>query len=245
METTDPRQRRFDRFKELLELPMLALAVLLIPVIVMPAVEELSPWSEAALFWIGVAIWLAFVVEYLALLLLAPDRRRMIRTHKLELALVVLPVLRPARLFRLGSAGVALARIGLAVRRLLGRPGFSPIVGAVAGFMLAGGVLVSIAEHEQEGATIDGLADGIWWAFVTCTTVGYGDSFPVTASGRVIAVALMLLGISGLSAITANVAAYFVAADVEEETDELDVRLDAIEAQLQRLTDGLLGPDGR
>lgn len=239
MSQADAKQQRYDRFIDRVEVPMLTLAVLLIPVILMPFVENLSPESESALQLLGAAIWIIFAVEYLAMIYLSPNRGETIRTHKLDFALVVLPFLRPlrlARLARLAHAGTALARAGVAIRRLLGRPGFAAIIGMVAGLIVAGGGLVAIAEHDQPGSTIAGLGDGLWWAFVTCTTVGYGDTFPVTATGRVIAVCLMLAGISGLSAITANIAAYFVSTDAEDEVDELVERLTRIEAQLERIT---------
>ena len=248
MSTTERRQERYDRFSDLVEIPMLGLSLMLVPVLLIPVVEELSPWSQRVLSWVTLGIWCAFVVEYLTLLFLSPNRWHTIKTHKLDLALIVFPFLRPlrlARLLRLAVAGTAMARMAVAASRLLGRPGFGATLGAVGACILIGGLLVSVAEHEQEGATISGLADGIWWAFVTCTTVGYGDTFPVTASGRVVAVVLMVIGISGLSVITANIAAYFVAGDVEGETDEIDERLDRIEAQLGEMTTLLTGLAGR
>lgn len=229
------RQERYDRLVDRLEIPMLALSLLLIPIVLMPFTEDLSETSLRALEWLGIVIWACFVVEYAVLLAIAPDRWHMVRTHKLDLLMVLLPVLRPARLIRLARAGTALARAIRAFRRLLGRPGFGTIIGSVTGLIVVGGGLVTIAEHDQPGSTIAGPADGLWWAFVTCTTVGYGDEFPVTESGRVIAVVLMLAGISGLSAITANVAAYFVQTDVEEEPSPDAKQLDRIERQLADL----------
>ena len=237
----DQKQQRYERFVERAEIPMLVLAVLVIPVLLMPLTEDLSVESEAALKILGIAIWTAFAVEYGLLVYLSPHRRQTILTHKLDLALVVLPFLRPlrlAQLARLAHAGTALARAGVAVRRLMSRPGFASIIGTVAALIFAGGGLVAIAEHGQPGSTIEDLGDGLWWAFVTCTTVGYGDTFPVTSTGRAIATVLMLAGISGLSAITANIAAFFVSADAENEVDEITERLERIETQLNALIAG-------
>lgn len=54
---------------------------------------------------------------------------------------------------------------------------------------------VYLAEHEREGANITNLGDALWWAVVTIATVGYGDYYPVTLIGRLIAIFMMLSGI--------------------------------------------------
>lgn len=67
----------------------------------------------------------------------------------------------------------------------------------------------------EEG--INSIAEGVWWAIVTTTTVGYGDIAPVTTGGRIVAVILMFTGIGCIGTITANVASYFY------KTDDLNV----------------------
>ncbi len=241
MSELNKKQQRYDRFIEMAEVPMLVLSVLTIPVVVMPLLEDLSTQSRRALWILATTIWILFAIEYLVMVYLAPDRRKAVTTHKLDLALVLIPFLRPfqvARLARLAHAGTAMARAGVAVGRLLGRPGFTAVVATVTALIVGGGGLVTIAEHGQPGSTISDFGDGLWWAFVTCTTVGYGDTFPVTSTGRAIAVTLMIAGISGLSVITANVAAFFVSEDSEQTNDEIEdvaERLARIERQLELL----------
>jgi voltage-gated potassium channel len=87
-------------------------------------------------------------------------------------------------------------------------------------------------EHDQPGASINHFGDALWWAIVTCTTVGYGDHFPVTAGGQIIAVLLMILGIAALSVLTASIAALYVDQDEEPELAELRAQLDRIEQLL-------------
>jgi voltage-gated potassium channel len=71
-------------------------------------------------------------------------------------------------------------------------------------------VQITISERMVEGSNIKNFGDGLWWAMTTVTTVGYGDKFPVTTEGRILAVALMIMGISLVGVITASVAAWFV-----------------------------------
>ncbi len=87
-------------------------------------------------------------------------------------------------------------------------------------------------------ATFEGHAvlDGLWWALVTLTTVGYGDIAPVTLGGRITASMLMLAGVGVLAAVTASIAARYVEGDhrkeLHKEVTSLHERLDRIESLL-------------
>lgn len=85
--------------------------------------------------------------------------------------------------------------------------------------------------------------DGVWWAWETVTTVGYGDEAPSTVAGRLIAIALMIFGAGLLSLLTANLSAYFInkgkisnqVSGIKKEEDEVIKRLQNIEIQLTEL----------
>ena len=96
---------------------MLALSLLFIPVILGPLLSELSPAAERGMELTGWAIWGAFVVEYLWLLYLAPERVNMVKTHKLDLLVVLLPFLRPLRILRFLRLASAASGFGRAARR--------------------------------------------------------------------------------------------------------------------------------
>lgn len=66
------------------------------------------------------------------------------------------------------------------------------------------------AERPAPGATIVNFGDAIWWAFVTITTVGYGDVVPITIVGRITAVCLMAAGIGVVGVVTATTASWIV-----------------------------------
>jgi voltage-gated potassium channel len=94
------------------------------------------------------------------------------------------------------------------------------------------------------------LQDGLWLAFTTAATVGYGDMVPHTHAGRVFAALMVLLGLSVLSLVTASLAAIFVEQEVEDEVHteerkiehELMLEIRALREQVQALDQRLNGP---
>jgi voltage-gated potassium channel len=72
---------------------------------------------------------------------------------------------------------------------------------------------------------IHSLQDGLWLAFTTAATVGYGDLVPRTAAGRAFSVVVVLLGLSVLSLVTASLAAMFVEQEVEQEERQIEREL--------------------
>ena len=140
-----------------------------------------------------------------------------IKKHPLDIAAVLLPMLRPLRLIRVISFGsmvfekVAIGKsVGILIRLL--------ITTMFLGYIAA--VQITITERVNENANIQNFGDGLWWAFTTITTVGYGDKYPVTGEGRILAVFLMILGISLLGVLTATIAAWFVKMIQENETQK-------------------------
>ncbi|THA76112.1 two pore domain potassium channel family protein [Streptomyces sp. A0642] len=84
------------------------------------------------------------------------------------------------------------------------------VTSATAVVLLAGAALVVPAERGAAGANITSFPKAVWWSIETATTVGYGDLYPVTAWGRVIAAVTMLAGITTFGMVTAALATWFV-----------------------------------
>jgi voltage-gated potassium channel len=78
-------------------------------------------------------------------------------------------------------------------------------------------------EYNAPGATITTFRYALWWAVVTTTTVGYGDYTPVTFAGRIIATAVMIVGVGLIGTVSATVAAWFVGRHSEPGTEPADV----------------------
>jgi voltage-gated potassium channel len=76
---------------------------------------------------------------------------------------------------------------------------------------------VTILELEDTpDANIKTAEDAIWWAYATITTVGYGDKYPVTTGGRIIAAMLMTTGVGLFGTFTAYVSSWFVKGKLDQ-----------------------------
>jgi voltage-gated potassium channel len=204
----------YDHFVNRTDHWMLALAGVFLVVLVWPLIDnDLSPGLQDAFYWADLTIWAIFVVEYAIRLTLAPDRWRFVRAHIPDLIVVLVPplrglriliVLRMLRLFGVVSMAGRLSRQSLHVRT-----GTYTVLLAL-GVLFAGAVTVLEVERDAPEANITSFPDALWWALTTMTTVGYGDRFPVTGEGRLMASGLMLSGIAVLGILTAGIAAWFV-----------------------------------
>jgi voltage-gated potassium channel len=158
-------------------------------------------WWAPSVTIISVVVWVAFVIDYVVRFTLSPHRRQFVRTHPLDLLMVVLPMLRVLRailLLRRSFRSISTERIAGSLLA---------IVGVV---VVCGAVLEFAVEHNAPGANITTIGLSFWWAIVTTTTVGYGDTYPVTPIGRLIASVIMLVGIGLIGTVSATVAAWFV-----------------------------------
>lgn len=83
-------------------------------------------------------------------------------------------------------------------------------IATVGGMVIMAGALGFHYMEAGVNPNVHSLWDSFWWTVVTLTTVGYGDIYPVTTGGRILAIFLMLGGIATFSAVTATIGAYLV-----------------------------------
>ena len=196
---------------------MFTLALLMVPLVV---IQESSTDAEV-LLWaerLSALIWVGFVVEYLYLFRLADNRRRFVRAHWFDLLIIVLtpPVallpneleaLRALRALRVVRVLAVIGRANHTLRRFLRRDSLPYVIALSVFVVLLGGLTI----HALEPETAPSVGDGLWWAAATLSTVGYGDIAPKSFLGRVLAVAIMVIGVSVFAVLTAGIASLFVA----------------------------------
>ncbi len=166
---------------------------------------------ETLFFWADVGIWLAYTIEWSLRIRRARDRRAYAFSFiGIVDFMAILPLwaftgldlgaLRAFRLFRLFVAAAKLATRTSAVARLARAFRFAV---DEAGALFAGTCIIVITagfgmyhlENPVQPDVFSSVYDGLWWAVVTLTTVGYGDIQPVTGGGRILATVAMFAGI--------------------------------------------------
>jgi voltage-gated potassium channel len=198
------------------------------------AVERIERFTEVPMLVLAIAYVPAFAVELLVKVAVADRGLSYLRSHWPEVLIVVLPFLRPLRVLLVLPFLIRAVR---GLERILGpyKAAYVLVLWLLTVFTGAGLVLLF---EEGSGGTINGFWDALWWAVTTITTVGYGDTYPVTFAGRVVAIVVMLVGIILFGVLTAGVAAYFVERveerDEGEQTHKLDLVLKRLDEQEER-----------
>jgi len=169
---------------------------------------------DASPSWADPTVLVLFVVLFACRWWICDNRQAYLKQNWLDLVLIVLlasPLLRIFSALRVMRLMPAL-RVGALMRAnrkrllrliIISQESFPAAMTLVFGFVFVFGSSVYFIEHgvnEQFGS----MSDGLWWAFVTLTTVGYGDVYPVTAAGRIVAVLTMIFGIALYSLVVAN-----------------------------------------
>ena len=210
--------------------PLLCIAIGSLPLLLLEIVaHRLSDSDQTFLTAVNVTVFFAFVIDYVVGLAVTQERKSYVRMQWASLLIVIsqflallpalgfLGILRGARALRVIAALSRIVAIGAASKEQ-GRKFFREKAASVA-FGIAGLTLLSsaaaftIVEDVGSGRRIGSFFDALWWAAATITTVGYGDIYPVTTAGRIIAVFTMVVGVSTLAVVTARIAQFLLGAE--------------------------------
>ncbi|WP_163684286.1 potassium channel family protein [Mycolicibacterium gadium] len=229
--------RRLERWEQRVEWPLAGIAALFLVAYSVQVLARPPEHVDRVLESVNATLYLAFVIDYVVRLCLARRRVRWFIGHLADLAIVALPFLRPLRLLRLVVLFKVLQRAaGDAIR---GRVIVYTACSAVLLIYVAS-LAVLDAERVDARSDITSFGRAVWWAITTVTTVGYGDLSPVTVTGRVIAVLLMIGGISLVGVVTATLASWIVQRVAEEDEANqaaTSAQIDELRAEIKRLAD--------
>lgn len=197
---------RLERYEAKTSTLMIVLSLVFLVVYAINVIQTgFPPWLVTTATSINRVIWFVFGADLAVRVLLAERRVSWVLRHPIDVLSVLVPPLRPLRLLTAFSAGQSLLARQGGFRRT------GQAVVSSAGMLILIGALVELSfEQDAPGALITNFGDAVWWAITTTTTVGYGDMYPVTVRGRIVAGMLMVVGIAVLGAVTATVAAWFV-----------------------------------
>lgn len=227
------------RWERYLNWPLFLVLFLAVPAFY---IEVLEPSPE--LLFIGgvfiLAITLAFSAHLAAMLMLCGDRREYLRRNWMHVLIVVgasvnlLAIGRPDSVF---GWVVRIVWQVTAFLRLLGfltvflRPGSLGAVLLLAMLTLAGS---GLGFYWLE-PTVHSYGEGVWLAFTSAATVGYGDFVPTTLTSRIFAVFIVLLGYAVISLVTASIAALFIGEEERELRRELHRDIKALRMEISEL----------
>jgi voltage-gated potassium channel len=224
-----------ERWRRWTDGPLTVLAIGTLPFLLLELGSSDLPSADRRLIVVvNVIVLVAFAVDYVVELALARSRRLYARSEwssaliVLAQAIAVVPgpglgafgLLRAARGARAVRVIVVVARV-LAVggaaagagREWLRRNAANVALGVAGLTWLTSAVGFTLAEDVGEQGRVQSFFDALWWSTTTITTVGYGDVYPVTAAGRLIGAATMIVGISTFAVVTAKVAELLVRVD--------------------------------
>jgi len=227
------------------ELFILALSIISIVnlVLVLPFFP-LSSESQDVILIVDVALTIIFLSDFAYRLLTAESKRDyMIRGGGWLDLIGSLPALRFARIFRVLRVSKLLREYGLGTvarwfLRERAQSALYVVVLLVIVVLEVAGVLVLNVEDSSE-SNIRTASDAIWWGYVTITTVGYGDKFPVTNAGRIVGLFLLTIGVGLFATFTGFLANAFLAPKKEKSQERAGAGADEPRARLEELR-GLL-----
>ena len=209
------------------DMPLLVLAIGSLPLLLLELISErLNGTDKNFLFIVNVVIFIAFATDYFVELIICKQKFLYFKSEWSSLliwiaqllallpALGFLGILRGVRALRILSTLSRVIGIGVSTRAegknlikkhaaffAFGLSGFTWISSAVA---------FTIAENVGKEGRVNSFFDALWWSACTITTVGYGDIYPVTQAGRIVAVLTMIVGVSTLAVVTARIAQFFL-----------------------------------
>jgi voltage-gated potassium channel len=231
--------RRARRMGTVFEAPMLLIAMGVVLLWYLERQQLVTP----EFVWVSdMVVWGFFVLESLVLTCLVDNKKRHLLNNWMNLAIIIsglpiiledttlAPILRSFRLLLLVALFV---NAYSTIKAFLARNNLGITLTICMALMIIVGIFISVIDP-----AIETPWDGLWWAWVTITTVGYGDVVPVSPAGRITGSVMILVGFGMFSLMTASMSAFLITREEDEVIDreeELLEKLSHISNKLEAL----------
>lgn len=223
----------------------LVLSIYVLITLLIQSMVALAPETSAALDRVDFYVCMVFLADFFIGFYRAPSKAAFLKWGWIDLvsSIPMLDMFRVGRVFRV----IRIFRVLRAFRsgkKLLSyllrekKTTSLAAVGAIALMLLIFSSVAMLQFETSADANIKTPVDAFWWAYTTMATVGYGDKFPVTVEGRVVACILMTAGVGLFGVFTGFVASLFVEPELkQEETDiqQLTREVQALRSQVRSL----------
>jgi voltage-gated potassium channel len=223
------------------DLVILVLSVVVLVALGAEIILDLSPETSRILFWVDFGVCMVFLADFFVRLYKAESKKEFLKWGWIDF-IASIPVIEPLRWARIIRV-LRILRILRAFRSsktlisyVFHRKSQSALsIGLLTGVLalFTGSVLILEVEAASPHANITNAADAIWWSLVTVTTVGYGDFYPVTMEGRIIATGLMMVGIGLFGTLSGAMASILLSnPDSDRGRDESLERLNRLTSEI-------------
>jgi voltage-gated potassium channel len=230
--TGGARTESLARLERTLRFPMAALGLAWAVIGVVILTTDNKGVAPKALVATLLIVWLVVVVECMVRYVVVEDRRHYFARRRVEPAMIVIPFFQVLRLAGVERINVLSAELLEGFLAVLRHRSLFRVLLAATGLLFLGAWLALLFEDSAKGSNIHSYGDALWWAIVTVTTVGYGDRFPVSLGGRMVAVVLMLVGIGLIGVLTATVASFFMQEHTQANKDQIQATHDDLGSRL-------------
>lgn len=196
---------------------ILILSVYVLLTLIIDSFFQLSPELTKLLLFIDNFICFIFLIDFTYRFIKAPSKLKFMKWGWIDLisSIPTFDVLRYGRLvriFRILRVLRAFRSIKIISQHIFKNrtKGTFATATLTAVLMIIFGSIAILQFEQDPSSNIKTAEDSLWWAFVTITTVGYGDKFPVTTEGRIIASFLMVTGVGLFGTFTGFIASWFM-----------------------------------
>lgn len=215
-----------------LEIPTIFVALLFLASLLIPSAYPFSHSLKTTFSILEVILWTLFAIEYLIRVIVAPNSWRFIKRHPIDLIIIIIPfsqgIWRSIRIIALSAYFIRKARNLFLTHNMIFLFFMTPLTLCVSG------VLMYQAEVNAKGTNIKNFGDSLWLAITTMSTLGYGDRYPVTTNGKIIATLTIIVGVSLIGMLTAEIAVIFIGSRAQEVIRDKE-NFDKVIKQIQSL----------